>query len=225
MEEVQEKQEQVRANGIKPQGNKLLIPLLLAVAVIVAGGAFILGKSWKGTAPQATPAPTVAGVVAPEGEVVATATPEVGATVAPTPVATTSPSPTTAPTVTPTPTPTGTFNLKLNPNLFKVMTIFQITKVELTVDDDSKVSFMCLSKATFNFTGKITSNAAGTATYRWERSDGVFSSAASLTFAAAETKTMTTSWQVPCGTYWMKLHITAPNDISSDQVSFKLSSF
>jgi hypothetical protein len=48
------------------------------------------------------------------------------------------------------------------------------------------------------FTGTITTNAAGTVSYHWLRSDGASTSPDdTLTFGGAATKTATTTWSVP----------------------------
>jgi hypothetical protein len=68
----------------------------------------------------------------------------------------------------------------------------------------------------------------GTVTYRWERSDGATGPV--LTWnatAGALTKDEATSWTLgtagTSGTFWEKIHVLTPNDISSNQATFTLS--
>ena len=75
---------------------------------------------------------------------------------------------------------------------------------------------------TFNFSGNITTNGAGTVTYRWERSDGATAPTQTLTFNAAGTQpAAATSWQLGAtGAFWERVHVLTPNDISSNQATF-----
>ena len=66
--------------------------------------------------------------------------------------------------------------------------------------------------ATLNFSWSITTNGAGAVTYHIERSDGATGPSKSMMFSGAETKTLSSSWDVSSsGSYWIKLVITAPN--------------
>jgi hypothetical protein len=78
---------------------------------------------------------------------------------------------------------------------------------------------------TFNFAGTITANAAGTVTYRWERSDGGIGTTHSLTFTGAGTKSVTAlSWTLSAaGSRWARIHVLSPNSIYSNQATFTLS--
>ncbi|MDP1710066.1 MAG: hypothetical protein Q8L28_00395 [bacterium] len=96
---------------------------------------------------------------------------------------------------------------------------FQITKVTAKVD--SPREFGCLYKQ-FNFWGEITSNGPGTASYEWE-GESNSSMAVLLTFDTAETKYISTGWQVyKPGKRWVRLHVYSPNNIASSEVSFEL---
>ena len=75
---------------------------------------------------------------------------------------------------------------------------------------------------TFNFLADITTNGAGSVTYRWERSDGVTGPTQTLTFNAAGTQpAAAASWQLDGnGAFWERVHVLTPNDISSNQATF-----
>jgi len=97
-------------------------------------------------------------------------------------------------------------------------TAFAVTNVTASV---SPTSYSGSCPGTFNFSARITTNGAGTVTYRWERSDGAVGPTQSLTFAGAGTQTVTTSWTLGArGTYWERVHILSPNDIYSNQATF-----
>ena len=62
---------------------------------------------------------------------------------------------------------------------------------------------------------EITTNAAGTVTYKWTRSDGASSSTQSLVFGSAGTQSVEYEWALgsgaPAGTYWVGIYIDDPN--------------
>lgn len=73
----------------------------------------------------------------------------------------------------------------------------------------------------FNFWGEITSNGAGTILYNWEGDRASMS--VPLIFETAETKYISTDWQVyGAGKRQLKLHVFSPNNISSPQIPFEL---
>ncbi len=73
----------------------------------------------------------------------------------------------------------------------------------------------------FNFWGEITSNGPGTILYNWEAD--LASMSVPLTFETAETKHVSTDWQVYGeGKRQLKLHVFSPNNISSPQIPFEL---
>ncbi len=68
----------------------------------------------------------------------------------------------------------------------------------------------------FVFTAQITTNGAGTVTYRWERSDSASAPTQTLTFGAAGTQTVTATWDrwfVPGDnkTGWERVYVDNPN--------------
>jgi hypothetical protein len=85
---------------------------------------------------------------------------------------------------------------------------FAVTSVNTTVDSDMG-PFICPHN--FIFTANITTNGPGTVTYQWKRSDASVPVTESLVFAAAGTKTVTTSWNLGGGTYTMRIYIDYPN--------------
>ena len=66
---------------------------------------------------------------------------------------------------------------------------------------------------------KMTANGPGTVKYRWERSDGTQSDLRTLAFEAAGEKSVTNyDWRISSsGSYWMRVHILEPNDLSSNK--------
>ena len=74
-----------------------------------------------------------------------------------------------------------------------------------------------------NYSGRITTNGAGTVSYRWVRSDGV-GETRTLNFSAAGTQTVTSGTVTynQSATYWAKLEVLAPNAMTSDQAKFTL---
>lgn len=76
---------------------------------------------------------------------------------------------------------------------------------------------------TFNFSGTITANGAGTVTYKWERSDGAQGPTESVTFTGATSQSVPTTWTLSNpGTKWERLRILTPNDLTSNQATFTL---
>lgn len=97
--------------------------------------------------------------------------------------------------------------------------VFAVTSAVASVSPGS--AGVCPS--TFTFVGTITANGAGNVTYQWERSDGASSSVQTVSFAAAETKTVSTTWALgAAGTFWERLKITSPNSVTSNQATFTL---
>ena len=76
---------------------------------------------------------------------------------------------------------------------------------------------------TFNFNGTIVTNAPGTVTYRWERSDGT-GETRTLNFSAASSQTVQSGdfRSGSSGTFWARLHVLTPNDKVSNQAQFTL---
>jgi hypothetical protein len=87
--------------------------------------------------------------------------------------------------------------------------IFAVTSVAMAVDANA---FIGACPHAFHFTAGITTNAAGTVTYYWTRSDGPSSAQQSLTYASAGTQTVAYDWSLgAAGAYWVKLYINNPN--------------
>lgn len=95
-----------------------------------------------------------------------------------------------------------------------------VTQVTAAVEPEI-FSGVCPKSATY--TGKITTNGAGTVSYRWARSDGT-SETRTLQFTAAGTQAVenfSTSY-THSATHWAKLEVLAPNAVTSEQAKFTL---
>jgi hypothetical protein len=96
---------------------------------------------------------------------------------------------------------------------------FAVTSVTASVTPES---FTGACSKTFNFSAVITVNGPGTVKYRWERSDGASGPPQSITFTAAGSKTVTTSWTLTASySGWQVVHISTPNDTFSNYAKFK----
>lgn len=119
------------------------------------------------------------------------------------------------PTVNETPTP-----VTPTPTPVETPTPFAVTKVTASVDP---LSFTGACPKTFNFSAVITVNGPGTVAYRWERSDGATAPTQTITFAAAGSQSVTTSWKLGASySGWQRVHILAPNEMVSNQANFTL---
>ncbi len=79
----------------------------------------------------------------------------------------------------------------------------------------------------FDFEGEIKADGPMTVKYTWLRSDGATAPENSITFEAAGTKTVTTSWTLgESGNsyegYWQQLKVTTPNELLSNKAEFDL---
>ena len=89
-------------------------------------------------------------------------------------------------------------------------------------------SFSGECPARFSFFGTITSNGvAGTASYRWVRSDGAASKVQEISLTAGEvSKTVSISWSLggPGFAYagWLQLEVLSPNALTSGRAEFSL---
>lgn len=73
----------------------------------------------------------------------------------------------------------------------------------------------------FNFTGFITTNGAGSVTYRWEGSDGSIGTTQTKIFNAPGTQSVTFPWKpTGSGAFWQRLRVLTPNDAVSNQAEF-----
>lgn len=105
---------------------------------------------------------------------------------------------------------------------------FAVTSVTTTVNP-SNYAGPCTDpggkKIVFQFSADITTNDAGTVTYKWERSDNASAPVQSLTFASAGTKTVTTTWSRwfnpgDNATGWERIYIDDPNHQSFSKAEF-----
>jgi hypothetical protein len=78
----------------------------------------------------------------------------------------------------------------------------------------------------FEFTAVITTNGPCVVQYGWERNDGARDSYAphSITFTAAGTQTVSTTWDISRSDYegWQAINISAPNRLISNKAPFKI---
>jgi hypothetical protein len=105
---------------------------------------------------------------------------------------------------------------------------FAVTSVNTTVNPSS-YSGPCTDpggyRIDFTFSADITTNAAGTVTYKWERSDNANAPEESITFNSAGTKTVTSTWSRwfdpgDNATGWKRVYINNPNHQGFSQASF-----
>jgi hypothetical protein len=102
--------------------------------------------------------------------------------------------------------------------------LFRVTKVLVSVNP---TSFDGICPKRFNFTAKITASGPGIVRYRWLRSDGATAPVKNLVFKRAQTRTVTSIWQLggPGKTYrgyWKKVEIVSPNPVVSNRALFDL---
>ncbi len=105
---------------------------------------------------------------------------------------------------------------------------FAVTGVTTTVNP-ANYSGPCTDaggkRIDFQFSADITTNAAGTVTYKWERSDNANAPEQSLTFASAGTKTVTTTWSRwfnpgDNATGWERIYVNNPNHQAFSEANF-----
>ena len=97
---------------------------------------------------------------------------------------------------------------------------FAVTSV---IANTSPSTFTGACPKTFTLYATITANGPGTATYRWERSNGGSSEPQSVTFYTAGSQTTTTQWDLSeTASGWHKVHILTPGDLTSIPVYYTL---
>ncbi len=194
--------------------------------------AFLISRVFPG------PTPTPTATASPTPSATLTATPSPTATASPSPTATPTLSPTATRTFSPTatrtfsptatrtfsPTATRTFSptatWTFSPTATWTPIVFGVTGISASVNPSS---FSGACPAVFNFTANITASAAGTVTYQWERSDGASGPVATVVFAAAESRTINTTWTLGAsGTFWQRLRVLSPKVLVSNTAPFTL---
>lgn len=91
---------------------------------------------------------------------------------------------------------------------------FAVTSVDMSVSGGC---------GNFQIEADITTNAAGTVTYNWVRSDGATDTAThpDVVFTSAGTKTVSTSWSTTAsGDKWMDIYINQPNHQQFGRANF-----
>lgn len=97
---------------------------------------------------------------------------------------------------------------------------FKITAATTAVDSPAFAG-ACPKRLTFS--GTITSNDAGTITFKWERSDGSATPTETLTFPNATSLTTVNVWEIPAtASGWQRLRVVTPNDLTSAAVTFSV---
>lgn len=198
------------------------IAYLYAVAIIILlilGGIYFFSSRSKSKDQASSPTPTPTPILTP------TPTPTPSPTPTPTPKLTPKPTPKLTPKLTPKPTPTPTTTPtptpSPTPSPSPTPTLFSVTGVTAAVSPTSYIG-PCPKK--FEFTANITTNGAGTVTYKWARSDGAGSPTETLVFTSATTQPASPdSWTLSSpGSKWEKIQILTPNTLDSNQATFDL---
>jgi hypothetical protein len=95
---------------------------------------------------------------------------------------------------------------------------FSVTEVTTSVYPPRTLSGYC--PKTYQFSGSIDCNGAGTVTYRWEKSDGTTMPVQSLAFTGPGSKNISNTWELSkSGSYWQRIHVLTPNDKISNQAT------
>lgn len=191
--------------------NKKILYSIIVIILGIVGAIFIFNKL-NTSAPSASPSPSPTQTPTP--------TPTPSPSPSPSPSLKSTPIPTKKPTPSSTPTPTPSPTSSPTPTPIA----FQVTALTANVTP-TNYSGACPKQ--FDFTGNITSNSAGTLTYKWVRSDGASGSTQSMTFGAAGTQAANAdSWTLGGTgfTYsgWEKIQILTPNSIESTPANFNM---
>jgi hypothetical protein len=102
-----------------------------------------------------------------------------------------------------------------------IPTAYSVINVTASADPPSSTG---ACPKNFDFYGTITVNGPCIVTYRWERSNGDYSSTANLSFASAGSQTVVSNWQLAADySGWQRLHVLSPNETWSNQAYFTLS--
>lgn len=183
--------------GIKKPAYGVLAAIIV---LIVLGSLWAVGRKSIFKGAQASPSPSASPSVSPSPSPSPFVSPKASPKASPTPT----PTPTPSPTPSPSPSPVG----------------FMVTSVAASVAPTSSTT----CPQTFNFSGVINANGAGTVTYKWERSDGAGAPTESVTFSGAGSQTVSDTWTIG-GTYsgWEKVKILTPNSTESNQANFTIS--
>lgn len=100
---------------------------------------------------------------------------------------------------------------------------FEVTGVTVAVAPASH-SGACPKK--FEFSATIAASGDGEVIYRWERSDGASAPIQSLTFGAAGSETVSSTWTLSAvGGHWKRVRILSPNEVVSHEAAFTLACF
>ena len=130
---------------------------------------------------------------------------------------------TTTPTAMVETTPTATRNVTTTPSFTSSWSStpeFTVTDVSLSV---SPVSYSGVCPTAYIWTAVITVNGPGFVSFKWESEEGTYGTTQMLSYAYAGSRTVTMteylSAAAPDTIYWKRIHITAPNEMTTDKVS------
>jgi hypothetical protein len=98
-------------------------------------------------------------------------------------------------------------------------TTFKVTNLTIN-SSPANYAGSCPKDVTFYAT--ITTNGAGSVTYRWVRSDGTETGENSISFDFASSKSVENTWS-RSSSGWEKLKITSPTSFESSQATFNIS--
>jgi hypothetical protein len=110
---------------------------------------------------------------------------------------------------------------KTTQTTINVIPTFIVTSLSGTVNP-ATFSGSCTSQRNFNFSFTINATGPGTVNWILERSNHVVMSG-STTFTAGGSGAIDDAWTLGTsmyGTFWERLHVTYPNDITSNQATF-----
>ncbi|MFN8499240.1 MAG: hypothetical protein U0641_15430 [Anaerolineae bacterium] len=96
---------------------------------------------------------------------------------------------------------------------------FDVVSAKVSVEPP--ISRVC--PTTFTASGTISTNGAGVVRYQWERSDGALAPVEQITFSSAGAQTVGDTWELGAeGDHWLRLHILTPNNLISNEATFRL---
>ncbi len=203
------------------------------LAALMMGGLYLGGVFGGATATPTligaitnTPTPSGTTTVTPTVAPLTTVPPITTVVTPPTDTPTLTPLTPDTPTVTPTPSETFTPTATVTPSDTPTRTLipFAILAVQSNVAPAS--SNRC--PTTFTFQGTLRANTSGSATYRWEFSDGrVFDNETVFFDGAGSAATTSVTWNFQGGqeihaSGWGQLHVLAPVELYSNQTNFQI---
>jgi hypothetical protein len=100
--------------------------------------------------------------------------------------------------------------------------VFEVRHVTMSVDTSS-VTTTCPPGYTFTISAVIITNGPGDVTYVWEFSDGSNSGPTTIHIDGSQTQTVSITFAANgAATYWARVRIDSPNNITSEKIHFTL---